>query len=509
MINRFKQIKEISQNLDNEYDELKIEIEVKQKEYQKKVLEISKKIQITEGLNEEEFRNFVNEPYVVLPTGKMEEWYVAVPKFIKMNLGWLDHTTDTFNVFRINKFMKWLGNIPLDIEKKFKFETKLPLKIFDGTVLTGKEHQDETWNKYNKFLTKREGKDKIQIKKGYEFRLLAQLISDGILPFMPRPVAQEDLRIADFKEPLELRDYQQEAWERFLQVGAVGVYWAYSAGKTWFGLHAGAKIKGYKLIVVPTKTLVEQWDERIKRYINEGDQHEWVIVTYHAFKNIQKIMKELGIEEWALIEYDECQHLPANTFSRFATLKTKYRMGLSATPYREDGRTDYIFALTGYPIGLSWDNLIELGVLEVPDIRVYILPDWRAKQNKLKELLQQDKKTIIFCDSISLGNRISKEFGIPFVHGGTSKRIEVIKGADVSIVSRVGDEGLSIAEIQRVIEIDFLFGSRRQEGQRLGRLFHGEEKGEHIILMTEKEFEDYGKRLYAITEKGIKMEVII
>ena len=115
MINRFKQIKEISQNLDNQYDELKIEIEVKQKEYQKKVLEISKKIQITEGLNEEEFRNFVNEPYVVLPTGKMEEWYVAVPKFIKMNLGWLDHTTDTFNVFRINKFMKGLWNRPLDI----------------------------------------------------------------------------------------------------------------------------------------------------------------------------------------------------------------------------------------------------------------------------------------------------------------------------------------------------------------------------------------------------------
>jgi len=53
-----------------------------------------------------------------------------------------------------------------------------------------------------------------------------------------------------------------------------------------------------------------------------------------------------------------------------------------------------------------------------------------------------------------------------------------------------------------------LFGSRRQEGQRLGRLFHGKEKGEHIILMTEKEFEDYNKRLYAITEKGFKLEII-
>lgn len=501
MIDRLKSIRNQAEILDSEMDSLKIEIDEQQKEYQDKVSNISTLTQITEGLNEEEFKKFITEPYAVLPTGKQEEWFVAVPKFIKMNLGWLDHTTETFNVFRINKFMKWLGNIPQEIEKKFKFESKLPLKVFDGTVLTGRQHQDETWNKYNKFLTKREGQDKIKIKKGYEFKLLAQLISDGILPFMPRPIEQEDLRVAEFREPLELRDYQNEAWERFLEVGAVGIYWAYSAGKTWFGLHAGGKIKGRKLVVCPTRTLVEQWDERIKKFINSNQQSEWEIVTYHSFSKLQN-------KDFALVIFDECQHLPANTFSKFATLNTKYRIGLSATPYREDGRTDFIFALTGYPIGLSWDNLIELGVLEVPDIRCYIVSDWRAKQTKLNELLQQDKKTIIFCDSIQLGNRLSKEFGIPFVHGQTKKRIETIKGADVSIVSRVGDEGLSIAEIQRVIEVDFLFGSRRQEGQRLGRLFHGEEKGEHIILMTEKEFEDYGKRLYAITEKGFKVEII-
>lgn len=501
MIEKFRQIEELSKNLDEELNTLKVQIEEKQKEYQEKVSNISKITQITEGLSEEEFKNFIKEPYAVLPTGKQEEWFVAVPKFIRMNLGWLDHTTETFNVFRINKFMKWLGNIPIDIEKKFKFDTKMPLKVFDGTILSGQQHQDEAWRKYNKFITRREGKDKLKIKKGYEFKLLAQLISDGILPFMPRPIEQEDLRVANFKEPLELRDYQKEAWDRFLEVGAVGVYWAYSAGKTWFGLHAGGKIKGRKLVVCPTKTLVEQWQERIKRFINFNHQFEWDVVTYHSFDKLRN-------KEFALVIFDECQHLPANTFSKFATLNTKYRIGLSATPYREDGRTDFIFALTGFPIGLSWDNLIELGVLEIPDIRVYVISDWRAKEKKLQELLQQDKKTIIFCDSIQQGNRLSKDLGIPFIHGGTSKRIETIKEADVSIVSRVGDEGLSIAEIQRVIEVDFLFGSRRQEGQRLGRLFHGEEKGEHIILMTEKEFQDYGKRLYAITEKGFKMEIV-
>ena len=118
MIDRLNSIRNKSEILDGEIESLKIEISERQQEYHEKVSNISKITQITEGLNEEEFKNFIKEPYAVLATGKQEEWFVAVPKFIKMNLGWLDHTTETYNVFRINKFMKWLGNIPLDIEKK-------------------------------------------------------------------------------------------------------------------------------------------------------------------------------------------------------------------------------------------------------------------------------------------------------------------------------------------------------------------------------------------------------
>ena len=118
------------------------------------------------------------------------------------------------------------------------------------------------------------------------------------------------------------------------------------------------------------------------------------------------------------------------------------------------------------------------------------------------------KKTIIFCDSIDFGNQISRMFEIPFVSGSSTKRLEVIQESDVTVVSRVGDEGLSSEDIKRIIEMDFLFGSRREEGQRMGRLFHGEKKGEHIILMTEREYEDYSKRLYSIYERGFKIEIV-
>lgn len=38
-------------------------------------------------------------------------------------------------------------------------------------------------------------------------------------------------------------------------------------------------------------------------------------------------------------------------------IDTKYRIGLSASPYREDDRTEYIFALTGMPVGIDWQDL--------------------------------------------------------------------------------------------------------------------------------------------------------
>ncbi|MHA1889101.1 MAG: DEAD/DEAH box helicase [Promethearchaeota archaeon] len=495
MIDKIKKIKVTGEDLNNKINDLRIHMDNLQKEYKEHIINISDSLRIS-NLDETILDKFLREPYAIVPTGKVDEWFVIVPKFIKMNLGWLDFTTSTYNVFRINKFMNWLGEIPQNLQNKFKFKPKIPIKIFDGMVLTG-EHQDETWNRYKHYLQRRIGKDKIKIKRGYEFKLIAKLIDDGILPFIPKPVQKEDLREPDIG--FELRDYQKEARSKFLKTGAVGIYWSYSAGKTFFGMYECAEIKGRKLIVVPTRTLVEQWNDRLKKYTKISNEID--IITYHSFHKVQN-------NEYSLVIFDEVHHLPANQFSKFSTIKAKYRIGLSGSPYREDGRTDYIFALSGFPIGLNWENLIELGIIEEPNIRLYIFKDRFGKIKKLKELLGIQKKTIIFCDSIKLGQSLSKKFEIPFVYGATRDRIEVIKESDTTIVSRVGDEGLSIPDIERVIEFDFLFGSRRQESQRMGRLFHGEKKGEHIILMTEKEYEGYSKRLYSIIEKGFKIEIV-
>jgi len=480
----FKQLDELIEHLSNLRDSLRKELEDRLEQ-----------IQLSD-YNIEELNKFLEEPYCILP--KKDKFWVIVPKFINFQVGWLEHETKSYYIFAVNKYVQWISTIPTQLKQKLKFPELPPFKVVDGVLLTGKKYQDEAWVRYRDFLLRREGEDRIRIKKGYEFQLIAKLVEDGILPFIPQPVIEEDLRGYN---KIKLRNYQERAWKEFLDKGAIGIFWSFGAGKSLFGIYALARIKGKKLVIVPSLTLKEQWEERIREYIPLY-QDEITISTYHSYDKIKN-------KNYSLIIFDECHHLPASTFIRLSTLKRKYTLGLSGSPFREDGRESYIFALTGFPVGLSWDELLKLRVVKKPTFKLYIVKSEELKLRRLGELLRIPLKTIIFCDSIELGKQIANKFSLPFVYGETRDRLEIIRQAQQCVVSRVGDEGLSLPDIERVIEVAFLAGSRMQESQRFGRLMHAsKEEPEHIIIMTEEEYEKYGKRLYAITERGFRIEVV-
>ena len=76
------------------------------------------------------------------------------------------------------------------------------------------------------------------------------------------------------------------------------------------------------------------------------------------------------------------------------------------------------------------------------------------------------------------------------------------------VVSRVGDEGMSLPELERVIEVSWLYASRRQELQRATRLYHGlGEDKEHHILFTEQEYLHDRERLFSLLDKGWKINL--
>lgn len=459
-----------------------------------------------------ELKPFFDKPYCIIPAKRQDEWYLLIPKFIDIQLGWLDRTTESYNVFLVNRYTDWLGELPQAIKNELGM--KDPLDVFlDGDFIVGPDVK-KAHSKYAQFITQKTKDGKLKIDKSKQFELLASLIRDGILPFIPKPIPEEDLT----KGRLDyvLRDYQENAWKEFLNYGHVGIFIPPSTGKTVIGLRGLTHIKPKHVVTVPSKLLVQQWTNRIelytdlrvksleqinKRKLKEDLEKIDVIVTTY-----QSAVKHLSDIEFNLLIIDETHHLPSNEFSKLSFMKCKYVMGLSATPQREDHREEFIFALTGKPYGLDWDNFKKLGIIQSPDCHIWIVNKESKRLDKLAELLHEKKKTIIFCDSIELGKRLSKLHDIPFVFGNSKQKLEILQEAKTVIVSRVGDEGISLPDVVRVIEVSWLFGSRRQELQRMTRLLHGHSKNaEHHIIFTLDEYQHDHKRLFSLMDKGFKI----
>lgn len=442
------------------------------------------------------FLSFFKKPYVVIPYGK-NKVLVAVPKFIKgFQVGWLWKDTDNYYIYQFDQYSSWLGDAPKELLEQINFRKELDVQIEGNTLYFNPEWKEAVKKKLGHHL-KDMSENQATVMKSHIFDLIVDTIESGSLPFKPREVSKDDIRPG--KLELKLRPYQKYAYDEFMNKGAVGVFHPTGAGKSIIALAVMDVVKGPKLLVVPTVTLVEQWNYYIERYVPHV-KDEIKITTYQGYRNAD--------EEYSVVFYDECQRLPADTFSRLAVIKTKYRMGLSATPHREDGRESYIFALTGFPIGLNWQEYMDTVGKKYHPIRVHVVKSITGKMGKLNALVDMKKKTLIFCDTIDLGKRIASELGIPYIYGQSTNRLNEIETNKVVAISRVGDMGISIKGLQRIIEVDFLFGSRQQELQRTGRLMHSEDAERHDIIMTESEMQSYGKRLFALTEKGFTVKVM-
>lgn len=455
----------------------------------------------TAKLKPEELEGFFKKPYALMPTpGRQDSWYLIIPRFVDVSFGWLHQQTESFNIFLINRYVDWLGELPEVIKRELGFKPPPDLKL-DGEILSGPPRAlEEAWRKYRPFLKDRDEK-RIVINKRRSFELIASLVKDGVLPFTPKPVDPSDL--VERKLDFELRPYQREAWEVFKRYSNTGVFFPASTGKTVLGLHLMTHLKPPHLVVVPSIILKEQWERRIEAHTDLKPE-EYTVCTYHT------AIKKYANKEWTSLCIDEVHHLPSNWFSKLSFIKRKYTLGLSATPQREDGREEFIFALTGFPVGLGWQHFRQLGIIKSPECHVWIVKDFTAKLTRLKALIDPEVKTIIFSDSIEIGKLISKRFDVPHVFGQTRGRLEVIEKSPVAVVSRVGDEGISLPTVGKVIEVSWLFGSRRQELQRFTRLLHGFDikgEGEHHILMTLDEYLHDRKRLFSVMDKGFKVQI--
>lgn len=455
------------------------------------------------GAEPEKVSAFMRKPWCILPAGSAKYWLV-VPVWSDLCAGWLHHSTDSYRVFQVDRYTPLFSSIPEVLQAELELPDPVEAKVDSDVLRTDRD----TAEKVKRHLGRAVDPGKAwKIKPGHEFELLADLVKLGALPFSPRPVEEADLRPWRFAgAPANLRDYQKRDWLEFLAHGSVGIFWPMSAGKTVIGTYAIGRLRGRKLVIADGATLVDQWTNRIAEWAGEEALAECDIVTYQGYKKALKRVAENG--PYMLKIPDECHTLPADTFSRFVTVPSKYTIGLSATPHREDGRENYLIAFVGKPLGSDWSEFFRKGLIRAPDVHVRV---FSTRERKIKAACDEARaspgRRLIFCDSLDLGRSLAKKLQCPFVHGDTKNRLEVLAANQLAVISRVGDQGLSLPDLRLVVEVDFHGGSRRQEGQRSGRLFHADRPGRHVVLMTAQEHSKFGRRLLALEEKGIFVKV--
>ncbi len=374
---------------------------------------------------------------------------------------------------------------------------------------------------------------RILYEAGYPVRDERDLESGDDLPI--------DLRV-------RLRDYQQTWVDRFDDAGEGVFVGPPGSGKTVAAMGAMARVEGETLVLVPSRDLARQWQESLLEFTSlEADQ----VGQYHGgIKQVRPVTiatyQIAGMDrhrslfddrEWGLLVFDEVHHVPSDVYSRSTRLQSRHRLGLSASPIREDDRQAEIFTLVGPPIGTDWEALFEAGFVAEPELEIRYVP-WgddeqrnahasaegrekyriaasnRGKVDEVRYLLSAhpQSKALIFVDYLEQGRELSDALGVPFLSGETPhherrRLLEAFRRdeRDLLVVSRVGDEGIDLPTADLAIVASGLGGSRRQGTQRAGRTMRPTGGALVYVLATRgTREEDFARRqLQHLGRKGM------
>jgi DNA excision repair protein ERCC-3 len=348
----------------------------------------------------------------------------------------------------------------------------------------------------------------------------------------------------------DLRDYQREWVETFLDRRS-GVFVGPSgAGKTVAALGALAAVGGETLVLVPSRELAAQWreellehttlaPERIGEYHGGSKDVRPVTIATYQTAGMDRHRSLFDSREWGLIVYDEVHHIPSRVYRRSADLQSRHRLGLSATPVREDDREREIFTLIGPPIGTDWDALFEAGFVQEPEVEIRYVPwaddearneyasaDGRerfelaarnpAKVGAVRRILDDNAgaRALVFVDWLAQGEALAGALDVPFVSGETRHRererlfAAFRDGVERTlVVSRVADEGIDLPNADLAVVASGLGGSRRQGAQRAGRTMRPAGSALVYVLATRgtREEDFAARQMRHLAEKGVRV----
>ncbi len=186
--------------------------------------------------------------------------------------------------------------------------------------------------------------------------------ADGAYLEMPVGVKLNlpNVEVQDFREERTLKDFpkfllglrplQKEAYEAWIKDTERGIICKKTgSGKSILALYCAAKLKQKTLIIVHKTDLVIGWQKDIKYCFGDAAGKIGVLqagkrivgdfITIASVATIARPEFDLASikNSFGLVVVDECQRVPSNSFSLLNDFSAPYKIGLSATPERNDG----------------------------------------------------------------------------------------------------------------------------------------------------------------------------
>ncbi|BBG24167.1 DEAD/DEAH box helicase [Sulfuracidifex tepidarius] len=241
------------------------------------------------------------------------------------------------------------------------------LRYSKGLLISDTYAPNLKWNERGKIYIGY-GKDYFDVMRYFNDSEIE--VKDTVLDLLPFP---------QVKEIDNLRDYQRDAVEKWYASKRGVVVLPTGAGKTLIGLKAIEKCRVASIVVVPTVDLLYQWAKSVeekmgvKPGIVGNGENQVRGITVITYDSLYTKAEELG-NKFGLMVFDEVHHLPSEGYSQAAMLfASPYRLGLTATPEREDGRHRLLPSLVGPVVfRLTVDKLKGKYVSDFEVKRIYV-----------------------------------------------------------------------------------------------------------------------------------------
>lgn len=277
---------------------------------------------------------------------------------------------------------------------------RTPILSFDrGTLILHPPPKGKAWID---FATWDDRVEKFRIPAIYYRSLIKSLQAENV-NFVDRAT---DFQALEFVPSVEMKPYphQSEALTAWRQTQSQGVVVLPTAsGKTYLAQMAMQATSNSTLIVVPTLDLMHQWYAHLKAAFPDleigllgggsRDKTPILVATYDS----ATIHAETIGNKYGLLVFDECHHLPTDFYRVIAEYAiAPYRLGLTATPDRSDGKHGDLHYLIGPNVYTKTpEQLAGIALADHKTVQIFV------------RLSQQEQKS--YQDNIKIRNDFLKD----------------------------------------------------------------------------------------------------